>query len=117
MASVRQRTRIAANGEKKSAWVVDYFDVERKRHLKTFPTERGAKAWLARRLRDAPEPPEPVLSPPKRPPPPARPKVIQIAAAQGAYGAAPVLFVLRDDGRMFRRTETLERGALWIEIK
>jgi integrase len=46
MATVRKRTRIAANGEEKVVWVADYFDQHRIRHLKTFPTKKAAAAWL-----------------------------------------------------------------------
>jgi integrase len=37
---------MAANGEEKAAWVADYFDQHRKRHLKTFATKKAAQAWL-----------------------------------------------------------------------
>jgi integrase len=46
MATVRKRVRIAANGEEKVAWVADYFDQYRKRHLKKFETKKAAAAWL-----------------------------------------------------------------------
>jgi hypothetical protein len=46
MASVRKRTWNTAAGEPRSAWVADYFDQNRKRHEKAFPTQRAAKAWL-----------------------------------------------------------------------
>ena len=46
MATVRKRVRIAASGDEKTAWVADYFDQHRKRHLKTFATQKAAKAWL-----------------------------------------------------------------------
>jgi integrase len=46
MATVRKRVRTAANGEEKTAWVADYFDQHRKRHLKTFATKKAAAAWL-----------------------------------------------------------------------
>jgi integrase len=46
MATVRKRTRIAANGEEKIAWVADYHDQHKTRHLKTFPTRKAAAAWL-----------------------------------------------------------------------
>jgi integrase len=42
MASVRKRTW----GDGKTAWVADYFDQDGKRHLKTFKTQKAAKAWL-----------------------------------------------------------------------
>src|SRR4051794_2320477 len=46
LATIRKRTRSAANGEEKTAWVADYFDQHRRRHLKTFPTRKAATAWL-----------------------------------------------------------------------
>jgi integrase len=46
MATVRKRVRVATNGEEKVAWVADYFDQHRKRHLKTFATKKAASAWL-----------------------------------------------------------------------
>jgi integrase len=46
MATVRKRVRIAANGEEKIAWVADYHDQHKVRHLKTFPTRKAAQAWL-----------------------------------------------------------------------
>jgi hypothetical protein len=46
MATVRKRTRHAADGTDKTSWVADYFDQHRKRHLKTFKTQKAAKAWL-----------------------------------------------------------------------
>jgi integrase len=46
MATVRKRVRTAANGEEKIAWVADYHDQHKKRHLKTFKTQKAAKAWL-----------------------------------------------------------------------
>jgi integrase len=46
MATVRKRVRTAANGEEKIAWVADYHDQHKVRHLKTFPTKRSAAAWL-----------------------------------------------------------------------
>jgi integrase len=50
MATVRKRTRIAASGEEKIAWVADYFDQHRRRHLKTFPTRKAATAWMTETL-------------------------------------------------------------------
>jgi integrase len=47
MASVRKRTWATAAGEKKTAWVVDYVDQQKKPHMKTFPTRRAAIAWRA----------------------------------------------------------------------
>jgi integrase len=46
MATVRKRVRTAANGEEKIAWVADYHDQHKVRHLKTFPTRKAAAAWL-----------------------------------------------------------------------
>jgi integrase len=46
MATVRKRVRIAAGGEEKIAWVADYHDQYKVRHLKTFPTRKAAAAWL-----------------------------------------------------------------------
>jgi hypothetical protein len=46
VATVRKRTRIAANGEEKIAWVADYHDQHKVRHIKTFRTKKAAAAWL-----------------------------------------------------------------------
>src|SRR6516165_11237068 len=46
VATVRKRNWTTAKGEERSAWVADYFDQHRKRHEKTFPTQKAAKAWL-----------------------------------------------------------------------
>ena len=46
MATVRKRVRIAANGEEKIAWVADYHDQHKVRHIKTFSTKKAAAAWL-----------------------------------------------------------------------
>ena len=46
MATVRKRVRTAANGEEKIAWVADYHDQHKKRHLKTFATRKAAQVWL-----------------------------------------------------------------------
>jgi integrase len=46
MATVRKRIRVAANGEEKIAWVADYHDQHKTRHLKTFTTRKAAAAWL-----------------------------------------------------------------------
>ena len=45
MASVRKRTW-ASGGEKREAWVADYFDQAGKRHIKTFERKKDADAWL-----------------------------------------------------------------------
>src|SRR4051794_21626631 len=47
MASIRKRTW-ESGGETKTAWVADYFDQKRKRHIKTFPTRKEADAWLVK---------------------------------------------------------------------
>src|SRR5215472_4870205 len=44
MAKVRKREWESKDGTK-TAWVVDYFDQARKRHLKTFDTKKEAEAW------------------------------------------------------------------------
>jgi integrase len=46
MATVRKRNWTTAKGEERSAWVADYFDQNRKRHEKAFPTKKAARAWL-----------------------------------------------------------------------
>jgi integrase len=46
MAKVRRRTWTGGDDEERSAWVADYFDQGRKRHIKTFRTKREASAWL-----------------------------------------------------------------------
>jgi integrase len=43
MANVRRRMR---NGQAEK-WIADYFDQNRKRHIKTFDRKRDAEAWLA----------------------------------------------------------------------
>jgi integrase len=45
--SVRKRTWTTAKGDSKEAWIVDYADQHGARHMKTFPTQREAKAWHA----------------------------------------------------------------------
>jgi hypothetical protein len=45
-ATVHKRVRTAANGEEKTAWAADYFDQQKVRHIKTFPTKKAAAAWL-----------------------------------------------------------------------
>jgi hypothetical protein len=37
--SVRKRTWKTANGEERTAWIVDYADREGERHIETFPKE------------------------------------------------------------------------------
>src|SRR5262249_35872864 len=45
MASIRKRSW-KSGGVDKTAWVADYFDQDRKRHIKTFATRKAADAWL-----------------------------------------------------------------------
>jgi integrase len=45
MASVRKRTW-ESGGEKKEAWIADYFDQAGKRHIQTFRKKKEADAWL-----------------------------------------------------------------------
>ena len=45
MARVRKRTW-ESGAETKTAWIADYFDQNRKRHLKTFKRQRDAQDWL-----------------------------------------------------------------------
>lgn len=46
--SIRQRTWKTKAGEKKTAWAVDYFDQNRKRHLKSFDKLKDAKAFASK---------------------------------------------------------------------
>jgi integrase len=46
MASVRRRTRSAANGRETTSWLADYFDQHGQRHRKAFSTKKAAAAWL-----------------------------------------------------------------------
>lgn len=46
MAKIWQREWKTAKGEARSAWVADYFDQHKKRHIKTFPTMAAADAYL-----------------------------------------------------------------------
>jgi hypothetical protein len=46
MASIRKRRRVAVSGEHKDRWVVDYFDAQRVRRLKTFMARKDAEEWL-----------------------------------------------------------------------
>lgn len=43
--SVRKRTWTTGKGEKREAWIVDYFDAEGVRRQKTFQRQREAKEW------------------------------------------------------------------------
>jgi integrase len=45
VASIRKRTWQAKDGEK-TAWVADYVDQARRRHIKTFKLKKDAEAWL-----------------------------------------------------------------------
>src|ERR1700730_15338758 len=45
MASIRTRTW-ETGGEKKTAWIADYFDQAGKRHIKTFARKKDAQGWL-----------------------------------------------------------------------
>jgi integrase len=45
--SVRKRTWTTRRGEQKEAFIVDYFDQDGDRHIRTFETERGAKDYAA----------------------------------------------------------------------
>lgn len=46
--SIRKRTWIVkSTGEKKTAWIVDYFDRNRKRHIETFDRKKDADARAA----------------------------------------------------------------------
>jgi integrase len=46
MATIRKREWVNSSGTQ-VAWVADYHDQHKKRHLKTFPNRRAAVAWLA----------------------------------------------------------------------
>jgi integrase len=52
MATVRKRSWNRGTPREKSAWIVDYFDQDGKRRLKTFKKQREAKAWLAKTLHE-----------------------------------------------------------------
>src|SRR5215467_13617818 len=45
--SIRTRRWRSPTGEIKSAWVVDYFDQHRDRHIKTFARKRDAESYHA----------------------------------------------------------------------
>ena len=47
MATVRKRTWNKGTPKEKTAWIADYFDQNGDRHIKTFPRQAAAKAWLA----------------------------------------------------------------------
>lgn len=51
MSKVRKRTW-QSGGETKTAWVADYFDGQRRRHIKTFPLKKQAEAWLNKTVID-----------------------------------------------------------------
>jgi integrase len=44
--TVRKRSWTTRQGEIKTAWTADYFDQQRNRHTKQFPTKKAANAWL-----------------------------------------------------------------------
>jgi integrase len=46
MAKVHQRKWTTRSGEEKSAWIADYFDADRHRHIKTFKRKKDADAYL-----------------------------------------------------------------------
>jgi integrase len=46
--TIRKRTWTTRKGEAKTAWLADYFDQNRRRHTKQFPTRKTANAWLLR---------------------------------------------------------------------
>jgi integrase len=46
MASTRKRKWTNKKGKEQTVWVADYFDQDGKRHIKTFPREKDAEAWL-----------------------------------------------------------------------
>jgi hypothetical protein len=48
MASMRQRVWITRQGKRREAWLVDWFDRERVRHIKQFADPRKAETWLHR---------------------------------------------------------------------
>jgi integrase len=45
--SVRKRTWTTVKDERKEAWIVDYVDQKGERHIRTFATQKDAKAWHA----------------------------------------------------------------------
>jgi integrase len=46
MAKVHLRKWTTRSGEEKSAWIADYFDADRHRHIKTFKRKKDADAYL-----------------------------------------------------------------------
>jgi integrase len=46
--TIRKRTWTTRKGERKTAWLADYFDQKRRRHTKQFTTKKAADAWLLR---------------------------------------------------------------------
>jgi integrase len=46
--SIRKRTWTTPSGEAREAWVVDYYDTQGKRRLKTFKRKKEAEAWAAK---------------------------------------------------------------------
>ena len=45
--AIRKRTWTKSDGTERTAWVVDYFDQHRKRHIKTFEKKKDAEEWRA----------------------------------------------------------------------
>ncbi|WP_292575846.1 site-specific integrase [Mesorhizobium sp.] len=43
--SIRKRAWKTARGEARESWIVDYFDQDRKRAIKTFPSRKEAREW------------------------------------------------------------------------
>jgi integrase len=43
--SVRKREWVTSKGERREAWVVDYVDQQRARHIRTFVRQKDAKAY------------------------------------------------------------------------
>ena len=59
--TIRKRNWTTGKGEKKTAWVADYFDQAGKRHIKTFDLRKTADAWLVNarhEIRQGVHPPE-----------------------------------------------------------
>ncbi len=45
--AIRKRTWTKSDGTERTAWVVDYFDQHRKRHIKAFEKKKDAEEWRA----------------------------------------------------------------------
>ena len=50
--SIRKRQWMTRKGEAKEAWIADYVDQHGNRHLKTFATQKAAKAWTVSALHE-----------------------------------------------------------------